>query len=80
MMHIGSETILTYTGFIVNFGIKTAYNVQIKFTFTIYGDEYIKTYDLTTPMLGREIRQLWIQFTFPFYFDSYSYKWTIIWD
>lgn len=79
LIHIDSKTILTFTGFMINFGVQAAYNVQMKFTFTIYGGEFIRTYDLT-PMWGHDVRSLWIQFSFDLEFDSYSYKWTIIWD
>ena len=80
MMHIDSKTILTLTGFMINFGSQAAYNVQIEFTFTIRGGDYRRTYDLTTPMWGHDIRRLWIQYSFDFYFDSYSYSWDITWD
>lgn len=79
-MYISPKTYLTFDGFMINFGVKAAYNIQIKFTFTIYGGEYIKTYDLTTPVWGHDIRSLWIQFSFDLEFDSYSYTWTITWD
>lgn len=79
-MYISPKTYLTFDGFMINFGVKAAYNVQIKFTFTIYGGEYIRTYDLTTPVWGHDIYSLWIQFSFDLEFDSYSYRWVITWD
>lgn len=79
MMHIDSETILTFTGFMINFGVQPAYNVQIKFTFTIHDGEFIRTYDCGA-IGGHYVRSLWIQFSFDFYFDSYSYTLDVAWD
>ena len=44
-MYIDPKTYLTFTGFLINFGVSSAYNVRIKFTFTIHGGEFIRTYD-----------------------------------
>lgn len=78
-MYIESKTYLTFTGFLINFGVSPAYNVQIKFTFTIYGGEYIRTYDYGA-IGGHDVRDLSMQFSFDLYFDSYSYSWEITWD
>jgi len=78
-MYIEPKTYLTFTGFLINFGSQPAYNVQIKFTFTIHGGEFIRTYDYGA-IGGHDVSRLWIQFSFDLYFDSYSYSWDITWD
>ena len=77
-MWVSPNTYVTLRGFMVNFGSYPAYNVRITFNFTIYGGQYIRTYDYGF-MWGHEIVDLWIQFSFNLQFSSYSYSWDITW-
>jgi hypothetical protein len=77
-MYISPKTYVTFDGFMVNFGSNPAYNVRITFTFTIYGGQYVRTYDYGA-MWGHRVASLWIQFSFDLQFSSYSYVWQITW-
>ena len=76
---IDSKTILTFRGFVINFGVQPAYNVQIKFTFTILDGEFIRTHNCGA-IYGHDIRSFWTQFSFDFEFLSYSYTLDVTWD
>jgi hypothetical protein len=79
MMDVNQKTIVTFTGFIINFGTTTANNVVIRFTFIINEGQFIKTYNLPSSIGGQSVRSLWIQFPFDFQFSSYNVNWVITW-